>query len=451
MKRLADHYLAFWKEDSIRKPLLLRGARQVGKTFAVRTLGLSFDNFVEINLEELSKAREIFEKDLDAHRILRDLALLTATEIIPGKTLLFLDEVQAMPQAVLALRYFYEKIPALHVIAAGSLLDFTIAQVGIPVGRVQLLHMYPMSFIEFLAALDQQLVIKEILQHELTQEMTPAIHKKILNYVAEYQVIGGMPDIVEHWRKNKDPRTIARISDSILGTYQHDFVKYAKKHQIKYLDLLFKEVPRQLSKKFKYSDVEGEYRKRELAPALDLLETAGIVHKVHYSACQGFPIGAQANPQDYKVLFLDAGLCQTALKLDIAEWFLNPIETLINKGSIVEAFVGQEMLAYGNPFIDNHLYYWHRDIPQSQAEIDYVIQQGNNIVPVEVKGGSGKTLKSFHIFLESHTHTPYGIRFSTNNYSIFEKLHSYPLYAIVKVMVNNNPDLKNAIEKLTLR
>lgn len=448
MKRLVDHYLSFWKTDPIRKPLLLRGARQVGKTYATRKLGLTFDGFVEVNLEEFPRAREIFEKDLDSERIIRDLSLLTGKEIIPGKTLLFLDEIQIVPNAVLALRYFYEKMPKLHVIAAGSLLDFAIAQVGLPVGRVQLMYIHPMSFIEFLVAIDEDLIVKEIIHHELSHELTDVIHKKILEYVAQYLVIGGMPEIVENWKKTKDLRISSRIGSSILGTYRQDFVKYAKKHQIKYLELLFKEVPRQLSKKFKYSDVEGEYRKRELAPALDLLETAKLIHKVHASSCQGFPLGAQVDPQDFKVLFLDVGLTQIVLGLDIADWFLHPQTTLVNKGALVEAFVGQEMLSYTDPFMDNGLYYWHRENPTSKAEIDYVIQQDDAIVPVEVKGGSGRTLKSLHLFLESHNLSLYGIRFSTNNYSRMEKLHSYPLYAIVAIMMSRNNDLKNAIEQL---
>ncbi len=448
MKRLADHYFSLWKHDPIRKPLLLRGARQVGKTYSVRKLGKTFEHFIEINLEENPRAREIFEKDLVIERIIRDISLFTSQDIIPGKTLLFIDEIQLVPQAVIALRYFYEKVPELHVIAAGSLLDFAIAQVGIPVGRVQLMHMYPLSFIEFLAALDERQVIKEIMIHTLDHELTSVIHEKILEYVAHYQVIGGMPAAVENWQKNKDPRVCQRINSSILGTYRHDFVKYAKQHQIKYLELLFKEVPRQLSQKFKYSDVEGGYRKRELAPALDLLETAGLVHKVHYSASQGFPFGAQVNPQDFKLIFLDIGLTQTVLSLNLPDWFLNPRATLINKGAIVEAFVGQEMLAYADPFITAELFYWHRESPTSQAEIDYVIQQKNSIIPVEVKGGSGRALKSMHLFLESHTQSPYGIRFSTNNYSLFEKLHSYPLYAIAKVISANNSELLHAANLL---
>jgi predicted AAA+ superfamily ATPase len=448
MKRLYDHYLSLWKHDSIRKPLLLRGARQVGKTYAVRKLGQTFERFIEINLEETPRAREIFEKDLIVERIMRDISLLTGQDIIAGKTLLFIDEIQLVPQAVLALRYFYEKVPQLHVIAAGSLLDFAIAQVGIPVGRVQLMYMYPLSFIEFLAAMKEHQIIKEIMVHELGRELTTVIHEKILEYVAHYQVIGGMPATVENWQKNKNPHTCQRISSSILETYRHDFVKYAKRHQIKYLELLFKEVPRQLSQKFKYSDVEGEYRKRELAPALDLLETAGLTHKVHYSACQGFPFGAQTNPQDFKVIFLDIGLAETMLSLNLQDWFLDPLGTLVNKGAIVEAFVGQEMLVYADPFITTELFYWHRESPSSQAEIDYVIQQKDAIIPIEVKGGSGKTLKSMHLFLESHKQSPYGIRFSTNNYSLFEKLHSYPLYAIAKVIGTNNFELLRAINSL---
>ncbi len=448
MKRLVDHHLRQWKDDAYRKPLLLRGARQVGKTYAVRELGKQYDEFVEINLEKMPHLQNIFEKDLDPVRILRDIMIQIDKQITPGKTLLFFDEIQAAPKAVIALRYFYENMPELHVIAAGSLLDFAIAQVGIPVGRVQSLYIYPLSFMEFLVALKQNRVIEEILKHELNQEMSDFIHNHILTFLGEYLALGGMPEVVRCWQSIKNPLKCAEIHSSLIDTYKNDFGKYAKNHQIKYLDLIFNAVPRQLGTKFKYSDVEGGFRKRELSPALDLLQTAGLAHKVYRSACQGFPFGAQVDPFDYKVLFLDIGLSQAILKLKLADWFLSPLIELVNKGSLVEAFVGQEMLTYSNPHIMNDLYYWRKMEPSSQAEVDYVLQEGEHIIPVEVKGGHGKTLKSMHAFLESHRKSPYGIRFSTHNYSEYDRIHSYPLYAIIKATTSRDDAVRRALESL---
>lgn len=448
MKRLIDYYLKVWKSESYRKPLLLRGARQVGKTHAVRKLGESFSSFVEVNLELFPDAKAIFEKDLQPERIIRALSLITRTPIEPGKTLLFLDEIQAVPQALLALRYFYEMMPELHVIAAGSLMDFAIQKVGVPVGRVEFLYMYPMSFIEYVAAVREPLVIEEILAHNVDKPMSDVIHVRILDLVGEYLAFGGMPAVLNCWQELRDALRCSKIHASLLAAYRQDFGKYARKLQIKYLELLFNQIPLQLGKKFRYGVVEGGYRKRELAPALDLLVTAGIAHQVFYSSGQGVPLGAQIDPQNYKVIFLDVGLSQAALGLDVANWFLHPIDELINKGPLVEAFIGQEILAYSNPSRKNDLYYWQRTLRSSEAEVDYLLELDRNIVPIEVKSGPGSTLKSMHSFLENHAGSPYGIRFSTLQYSRFEKIHSYPLYAVAEVMRHSQHHITSSIESL---
>ncbi len=447
MKRLIDHYLHEWKTSSHRKSLLLRGARQVGKTYAVRELGKHYEDFVEINLEQMPNLVEVFDKNLDPVRILRDIMIQIRKEIIPGKTLLFIDEIQMAPKAVIALRYFYEEMHDLHVIAAGSLLDFAIAQVGVPVGRVQSLYMHPLSFMEFLAALGSTLIIEEILRHDLDEEISEVIHNHILSMLGEYLALGGMPEVVRCWQNIKNPLKCTDIHSSIIDTYKQDFGKYAKRHQVKYLDLIFDAIPRQLGEKFKYSAVEGEFKKRELAPALDLLDTAGLAHKVYSSSSQGFPLGAQTNPFDYKVIFLDVGLAEAVLKLNLAEWFLNPVKEFVNKGALTESFVGQELMAYSNPQRKSDLYYWHKERP-SQAEVDYVLQKGEQIVPVEVKAGHGRTLMSLHKFLETHDKATYGVRFSTQNYSIYQKIHSYPLYAIVKAVTSVDDEIRRAIESL---
>lgn len=447
LKRIIDHFLEEWKHDNSRKPLLIRGARQVGKTYSVRSLGATYSDFAEINLELRTDAQHVFEKDLDPIRICRELSLILRKPIVPGKTLLFFDEIQVVPRAITALRYFYEMLPELHVIAAGSLLDFAIEEVGMPVGRVQSLYMHPLSFIEYLAAIGDSLIIDEIMHHKPDQEISPVIHAKLLGLLGEYLALGGMPDVVQHWANKKDPLACTKIHHTLLNSYRQDFAKYARKLQIKYVELMFTHIPMQLGKKFKYSLIEGDYRKRELAPALELLVTAGIAHKVYYSAGQGIPLGAQIDPLDYKVIFLDAGLAQSLLDLDIAQWFLRPENEFINKGTLVEAFIGQELLIYANPHINNNVYYWHKDAV-GQAEVDYLIQVDAAVVPVEVKSGLGRTLKSLTIFLESHLKSPYGIRFSAQNYSIHNAIHSYPLYAVAKIISDKNQDIKQAIEKL---
>jgi len=440
MNRFIDLNLKKWSQDPSRKPLLLRGARQVGKTFAVRQLGKSFTNFVEINFESHPAAKSVFEKDLDPKRIIRDLNLMMKKNIVPGKTLLFFDEIQEIPRGIIALRYFYEELPEQHIIAAGSLLDFAIAKVGVPVGRISFLYLYPLSWLEFLKALGYDLWIEEILNHNIQNPFDENIHQTILQVVGEYLAIGGMPEVVKKWAETKNPQSCAEIHHSILESYQQDFHKYATKHQIQYISQLFEEVPRQLGQKFKYSLIQGEYRKRELSPCLELLEMAGVVRKIFHSAGQGIPLGAESSLDQFKVLFLDVGLSQALLGLDIADWFLNPMQALINKGGLVETFVGQEILAYSDSMRKGSLYYWQRESKGSEAEVDYLIQKNQNVIPIEVKSGQGSTLKSMRLFLESHPRSPYGIRFSTHNYSVYDHIHSYPLYAVGSVIMTN-PDV----------
>jgi predicted AAA+ superfamily ATPase len=433
MKRLLDYHLLQWKTNPHRKPLMLRGARQVGKTFAVRQLGLTFRTFVEVNFEFRADLKTLFTRDLDPIRIIRELSLLLQKPIVPGETLLFFDEIQECPPAIAALRYFYEIMPTLHVIGAGSLLDFSLQKIGVPVGRVSSLYMYPLSFVEYLCAIGKSLLIESLQMQDEQQPLSEAVHHTLLKNVAQYLAIGGMPDAVRTWIDMENPREIVTTHHTLLGTYRQDFLKYAKEYQIKYVEQIFNEVPRQLGGKFKYSKVEGDYRKRELSPCLDLLATAGVIHSVTHTSGQGAPIGAGSDPRRFKVIFLDSALCQTALGFDLTAWLLRPEQELVNKGAIVEAFIGQEILAYSLPIIKGTLYYWHREARGSQAEIDYLYQDEGNIIPIEVKSGSGTSLKSLHLFLEEHPQTPYGIRISTHNYSHHARIRSLPLYATLSL------------------
>jgi predicted AAA+ superfamily ATPase len=435
MKRLIDQRLQAWADDPGRKSLLLRGARQVGKTYSCRELGKGFDEFVEINFEIEPRYIEVFERDLDPKRIVRDLGLLVGRDIVPGKTLLFLDEIQEAPNALKSLRYFYELIPKLHVVAAGSLLDFVLENIGMPVGRVSSLHLYPMSFLEFLLAKGDQGLAELLLEHDHRSPLINPVHQKLIHIFGEYLATGGMPEVVLTWVDTEDLKKCGQRQTDLIEAYRQDFAKYVKKFQIKYVELIFNEIPRLLGRKFKYSQLAGNWRKRELAPALDLLLKASIVHDVRHTSASGIPLGGGVNPNRFKTIFLDIGLAQAVLDLDPADWILKPETCLVNRGAVAEAFVGQELLAYSNPARKPSLYYWHREAHASNAEVDYLLQQHQNIVPIEVKSGSRGTLRSLHLFLkEKSSVSSRGVRFSGHPFSVQEYLHSYPLYAVANLM-----------------
>lgn len=442
MKRLINQDLMNWKMSRGRKSLLLRGARQVGKTFAVRELGKNFPDFYEINLEKRPDLWSVFQMNLDPSRILRELSLDRNAPILPGKTLLFIDEIQACPQAILALRYFYEEMPNLHVIGAGSLLEFALEEVGLPVGRVQTLTVYPMSFAEYLLACKEQMILEAILDKTLFSEI---IHQKILRLLSEYFVIGGLPEVVASWVEDQNPLEVKGKLATLVSTYRQDFEKYAKKSQLKYLNLLVEHVPQKIGGKFKFQGI-GEFRKRELYPCLELLQKAHIAHFVYHTSGQGLPIGAEADLEKFKVIFFDIAMTQQLLGLDIKGWFLNPSTEFANQGALIESFVGQEMMAYSDPEIRPHLYYWQREFRGSEAEVDYLTVLKNQVIAIEVKSGTGSTLKSLHSFLASHEKSPYGIKISISPRSQFEKIYAIPLYAAFE-LIEGGKDRVKAILK----
>ena len=445
MKRLIDWHLKEWKMKKMRKPLLLRGARQIGKTFAVRRLGKSFKSFVEVNFEMTKDVHSIFEGDLDPKRILQLLSAQTKQDITPGKTLLFLDEIQQVPRAIIALRYFYEMMPELHVIAAGSLLDFAIQQVGVPVGRISNLYMYPLSFLEYLSATDNSRLIEAILNHSDDKEIPDLIHKMLLDLLGEYLAIGGMPESVYKWIQTKNAKESFEVQHHIIDNYRMDFGKYAKKHQVKYLEQLYNQIPHLIGEQFKYKNIHGEYRKRELAPCLDMMDMAGIIHRVYHTSAQGIPLGAETNLEWFKIIYLDVALCQAILGLDLSTWFLKPNAEFINRGMIAEAFIGQELLCYSPSYKQSRLHFWRRTERNSSAEIDYIHEYQRQIIPIEVKSGHGGKLKSMHLFLDLHPQISQGFRFSSQNFSKQDKIVSKPLYAAVALA---HPDQQEAIQSL---
>lgn len=430
MKRIIDTYLQQWMTSPHRKPLLLRGARQVGKTHAVRALSSRFSSFVEINFELTPEAIGVFDKDLDAPRLVRDLSLISGKRIVPGETLLFLDEIQVAPKAVTSLRYFYEKLDALHIVAAGSHLAFAIDEVGVPVGRITTMTMRPLSFLEFLCASGNHLLAREVVRHDPAQPLNAAIHGKATDLLGQFCAVGGMPESSAAWIEHQDLEICRRINLDIVKSYRQDLDKYSAKLRVRHAGILFESIPRQMGTKFRYHAIHGEYRKSELAPALDLLVKIGVATKVFHSSAQGVPLGGTVNPNVFKTLFVDCALAQTMLGLPAGDWILHARDCLENKGEMTEAFVGQELLAYQDPYSDDALYYWHRESRSSNAEVDYVIQKENSVIPVEVKSGTTGWLRSMHKFLDEHPASPYGLRFHGGDYHVDGTIRSFPLYAV---------------------
>ncbi|PWU07632.1 MAG: hypothetical protein C5B43_00045 [Verrucomicrobia bacterium] len=380
--------------------------------------------------------KKIFQYDLDPSKICRDLRLALNKKIEAKKTLLFIDEIQEEPRAITALRYFYEEMPELHVIAAGSLVDFAIDQVGIPVGRIEFLYMYPMSFMEYLAAKGEKNLAIELVNHPPEEAINEAVHIKTLKLLGPYMAIGGMPAAMSQWIAREDIELCGKVLKNIKNAYEQDFSKYSKTHEIKYVELLFKQIPSIICEHFRFSNLATHFKKRDLEPSLHLLEKAGIVNQIVKSVGDGIPLGAQADFNKFKLMLHDVGLTQAILGLDLKDWFIDPEAALINKGRITESFVGQELLAYSNASDKHRLYYWHREKRGAQAEVDYLIPSKHKIIPVKITNRHGASLQSLRQFLETHPQSDYGIRLSIHNYSVIQDLKSFPLYAVAGIVDN---------------
>ena len=431
MKREIDAVLHDWKNSYKRKPLLIRGARQVGKTYSVRKLSEEFDIYLEVNFEEDRNVGKLFEGSLTPDLLCENLSAYYNVEIIPGKTLLFFDEVQLCPNAISSLRFFYEKKPDLHLIATGSLLEFAIEQVpSMGVGRITSLFMYPLSFQEFLTASGEEMLRNKIINNKCDVPLEEALHKRVIHLYKTFQLIGGLPEVVDTYIHTRSISKCVEILDDLITTFRDDFAKYKDKVSVLRLTEVFNSIVLQAGEKFKYSKIDSLSSSNSLKAALDLLEKAGIIYKVYHSSANGIPLGAEVNSKKFKVIFFDTGLHQRMLGFDIASYVsLDDFET-VNKGGMAEIFTGLEILKYSNRHIFKKLYYWHREAKSSNAEVDYVIQIGGKIVPVEVKSGKTGTLKSLHSFMHSHQ-SSLGIKISLENFAKYDSIISIPLYAII--------------------
>ena len=428
--RLIDSHLLKWRNELNRKPLLLRGPRQVGKSSAVRQLGQLFESMLEINFEESPSVKSLFEKDLTPDRIVENLSILYNVSIVPGKTLLFFDEVQSCPQAISALRFFYEKMPALHVVAAGSLLEFALQELpSYGVGRVRSLFVYPFSFDEFLVASGENLLVQAKQHASADNPLPDAIHQKLLDLLKRFMVVGGMPDAVAAYIGDRDIMESQKILDDLYFAFKTDFAKYKNRVSTIRLIEVFESVVRQSGGKFMYAKASIGSSQHLIKEGVEMLMMAGLVIPVTHTAANGLPLGAESDPKKRKMMLFDTGIFQRILGLNLSDFLLEASPAIINKGAIAEMFFGLEYLKYGSPFTKESLHYWHRESAGSNAEVDYVIQQGADMVPIEVKSSGKGSMQSLRQFLKQKS-SKYGYRISLENFSTYEDIRVIPLYAV---------------------
>ncbi len=409
MKRLIESQLYQWKSDPRRKPLILRGARQVGKTFIVKEFGVKAfaGDFVVVDLEKHPEWHSIFEKNLDAKRILSELEIVCQKKIKPDQTLLFLDEIQSAPRALMALRYFYETLPQLHVLAAGSLLEFALKEISFPVGRVQFLELFPMNFAEFLLATGKGQLADLILSpipDDFKKAPSETIHRLLLDEVRKYFFVGGMPEAVRVYAETNSFKESFAVHAELVDAYRDDFAKYTPRVDKQCLESVWRGVARHAGQQIKYSRLAEGYSQPTLKRALEVLCQARLVQKVEAASPAGLPLGAEAHSGKFKALLLDIGLLHhfSALPLETVVMEKNLLS--IYEGALAEQFVGQELCS----FFGKELFYWSRGEKSSSAEVDYLIAKEGKIYPIEVKSGPAGRLKSMHLLLEKYPNCPEG-------------------------------------------
>jgi uncharacterized protein len=398
MKRAITAKLSEWAAGKFRKPLLIRGARQVGKTYVVNEFARQnfVDGFHSFNFEKNPELYSIFEQNLDCKRILSELELFAGRRIDTGKDLLFFDEIQECPKAILALRYFYEDLPEMHLIAAGSLLEFALKDISFPVGRLQIIQMYPMTFSEFLEASGKEILAERI--REIGQEVSEHAIRLINDEMYNYFLVGGMPECVKAYTETGSIVEAFKIQSDLIATIRQDFSKYAGHSDKRCLNAVLGSVAKKTGEQIKFAHLAEDFSNPTIKKAFELLEMARLFTKVPAASPSGIPLGNSASEKIFKTIFLDIGLLshingfsadRTVPKNKVASAF---------NGKLAEQFVGQELRAV----LNDNVYYWSRNQRGSSAETDYLVEKSGEIVPVEVKSGKSGKVRSLHMLLKEY-------------------------------------------------
>lgn len=448
IERPIDALLLEWKNSRVHKPLLLRGARQVGKSWAVEHLGETFEHFIEVNFEKQSDMLEVFQKIHDVHELTNRLSMYYNTPVIPGKTLLFIDEIQDSVDAIKSLWSFKEDFSELHVVAAGSLLEFALKDLSsFGVGRIRSLFVYPFSFDEFLLAEGKSAWVKAKQEANAEKPLLTPLYNDLVQHYRTFLMVGGMPASVAAWVTTHDYRECQAELDDIQLTYYDDFPKYADRVDPTLLRNTLQSVVVQIGNKFTYSHVDGGYRSEDVKKALSLLCDAGIIKRVSHTAANGIPLGVEVNDKYRKYIYLDSGLLLRILDMDLGgarqltEMILaGTVEDLVNKGGLAEMMLGWELVKYNNPRSQHELYYWENTAEGTRSEVDYIITRDLKVLPIECKAGLSGKMKSMYEFLRQK-HLTDAIRCSLENFAHLEhcdnkddgavrQLQILPLFAI---------------------
>ncbi len=427
MKRILYQSLLKWKESKDRKPLIIKGARQVGKTWLMQHFGKNeYKNFVYVNFEASKHLQGIFESNFDTDRILQAVQIETGSSISADDTLLIFDEIQEAKGGVTALKYFHEEKPSYHIVAAGSYLGINIhSQYSFPVGKVQFLDLFPMNFIEFLWATGNDGLVNIIKQKDMNA--LQIFKTKLTGILKKYYVVGGMPEVVKNFVESENLLKVRQIQADILQAYEYDFGKHVPARQIPRIKMIWDFIPVQLSKenkKFIFGLLKKGARAKEFETALTWLEESGLIRKIYRIKKPGFPIRSYADSSAFKIFFVDIGLLGALSDLDPK--IILQGDTIFKefKGALTEQYVFQQL----NPcFL---LYYWSSE--RSDGEIDFIIQKQQKIIPIEVKAEENLKAKSLKSFCKKYEITN-AFRFSLSDYRVEEWMENIPLYAIENV------------------
>ena len=419
-KRHIDEALLQWKDSPRRKPLLIRGARQVGKSTTVREFGKQFRFFVEVNLEKQPDLHQLFSENIDVKKTCEKLSGTLSIPIVPGETLLFIDEIQVCKEAIMALRYFKEDFPELHVIAAGSLLEFVLEELpSFGVGRIRSLYMYPFSFDEFLMAQGFDIVVEHKKKATSVEPLEEFAHKELVDHLRTFYLVGGMPAAVTEWIETHSFLEVSHIHNDIIDTYLDDFSKYKKRVSPVLLQQVLHSAAQQAGKKFVYSTAANDIRSSLVKDALRLLTLAGLITPVKHTDGTGLPLGAEESDRYVKYLFFDLGVMQTMLDIQSADILLASDIDFVNKGPASEMFAGLELLKYHDCYHKPEMHYWQNMTKNSSAEVDYLMARSGKVLPIEVKANTQGSMQSLWIFMRKRK-LHEGLRTSLENFGNFD-------------------------------
>lgn len=425
MKRTLYHNLLEWKESQRRKPLLLQGARQVGKTWLINEFGKKeYKKYVYLNFEQMPNLKTLFTNELSPQKIIENVGLLLGKKINHEHTLICFDEIQNCQEALTSLKYFQEKAPEYHIIAAGSLLGVSLGKTSsFPVGKVNFLTLYPLSFAEYLEAIGENLWVEK---QAFLETLPDILHEKMVERLKMYFFLGGMPEVVADYIQNQDIKAARQIQNDILKAYQRDFSKYSDPTQTLKITEIWQSIPFQLAKenkKFNYNDVKNKARAATYEQSIEWLKNAGLIHVIHQIRAAKLPISGYADYGKFKIYLLDTGLLGAMLHLS-SEIILKPNELFLEyNGAFVENYTCLELLKT----IEQELFYWSSE---REAEVDFVFQWENDIYPLEVKSGTNRNTKSLRIYAEKFQ-PKLLMRTSPRNFIQSIEFINIPLYGLL--------------------